>query len=301
MAMRSLVSLFIRTAHKATLYGAWKAQDGIGYGSTADEMETVGVESEEYLDFARLVISKFREIHEPLIDASRSTLNALSRSYFELGDVDEALETLRHILTRFEIPTRRELSVVLAGMAAYSPRRAARMLQEMLDRGLQPQTCDFGTIIHEAALRGDDQLVGALVSKSHEVGYEQLSPEAVHSLLRFSIRAPKTAWNERNTEQFHTLRRVLKTIRSLPETEHIPSPRTGARCIRASLRVNQTALAFEFWDLLVRGKEDESHAAQERLCRNIATNIRRDMGRGWVARDRGLWMLSRLNSAESAQ
>lgn len=262
-------------------------------------MGDVSQTAEECTEFAEMVLSKFIESKQPLETARRSDLNALSRAYFLLDDIEMGIKTMRILLDRKQIPTSRELGVILASMAALSPRRAGQMMQLMLDKGIRPEVGDFGAIIHEASIRGDDELVGALVSKAHELGHEQLSMEGLHSLIRFSIRFRPAKGGERPVEEAETLTRVLRMMKALMQADHVPTPWMGARCARASLRVNQARLAYEFWRLLVRDKEDWNHPSQQELRVRISRALKREMRSGLIKEEWGRPMISDLEGSSA--
>jgi hypothetical protein len=251
---------------------------------------------DELHEFALLVLEKYVENNQPLNQASRIDVSALARAYFILGQTSAAVRTMKSILRRNIIPTAQELSITLASMANLSPRRASRMLQRMIDKGIQPEAIDFSAIIHEASLRGDDMLVGALVTKARELGHEQLSKRGIHSLIQFSLRFNPAKNGERPAEEAETLRRVLRMVRALADArvDTVLTPWLGTKCARACVRVNQGELAYEFWRLLVSEKEDRNHLSQQVLRARIVRVIQQEIAGREISESRGRQMIDEL-------
>jgi len=302
-ASSTVMSSFVRAFSRGSARAARLAKAKDIYGDNFFEPANAPKKtSAELLEFAHTVLQKYVESYDPISKAGRFEVTALARAYFRLGDTEAAVKTMKILLDRRIIPTAQELSTTLANMANLNPRRASRMLQKMLDKGIQPGAVDFSAIIHEASVRGDDVLVGALVAKARELGHEQLSTKGIHSLIQFSLRFhPAKKW-ERPEEEAESLRRVLRMVKALVETkvDTVPTPWLGIKCARACVRVNQGEMAYEFWQLLVYEKEDWDHESQRILRNRIIRAIHDEITLGVISKDHGRQMISELRGGSRA-
>ncbi|KZT44412.1 hypothetical protein SISSUDRAFT_976641 [Sistotremastrum suecicum HHB10207 ss-3] len=253
---------------------------------------------EECIRLARFIISKHIEVKGPMEKATRHDINALSRAYFVLGNVEEGLATMKILLDHGMIPQAHDISVMLSGMAAIDPRRAARMMQRMLDRGLKPEKVDFGALLHEASTEGDDVLVGMLMHKAQEVGIGQLSSRAIHTLVQRSLRFGQAGEAEQPVEAKETLERALAMMSRMEFTDHVATPALGARCVRASLGVNQAELAYQFWRRFVAGKVDGTSMTQRTLRGQLRSGVAKAIKHGWTTRRRASAMFAEMGDQD---
>jgi len=220
--------------------------------------------------FAEYIVAEFRRVHEPLTNAQHYDLTSLARAYFMLGNVSAGFETFNTLLQRREMPDMHDINVALSAMAEYSPRGAARMIERMIQLGMQPDSITFGTVIHFATIHRDKELIMSLISRARHVHNGQLSLKSVQALIRAGI---EESISEHTLSA--NLERALEIIQSLTASNFGCSPDTGKYCIVASLNVGNPALAFKFWRLLVQHKIDWADTGHLILRRRMATQIRK--------------------------
>lgn len=74
----------------------------------------------------------------------------------------------------------------------------------------------------------------------------------------------------------------------------IPTPWMGARCAEASIRVNQAALAYQFWQMLVKDKEKWDDEEQRWLRTRISRAVQREIQDRIIPSHRGEQMIRDL-------
>jgi hypothetical protein len=266
---------------------------GSDSGDALDEPED-GLSYEEqvadYRAFAERVLLKFKECHEPLERAPHKTINALARAHIMLGQVKEGFQILRIIMERGDELDVRDVNVALTALAEVNPRAGARMISEMVQRGLQPTAVTFGTAIHHAALHGDMELVSSLIIRARQAGIKQLDYKTLSTLIRSAISTPYDESLPNRTQ----LENVQSFVNSLLAAKYTVSPNIGADCVHAALRADDPVAAFKFWQRLVRDKVEHKDYKQAALRKRIARNVRRHCALRRLTTYRGVWMLREL-------
>jgi hypothetical protein len=245
--------------------------------------------------FADLVVAQFRRAKEPLATALHKDLTSLARAYFMLGDISAGFATLKVLLDRREMPDMHDINVALSALAEYTPRGAARVIERMINLGLEPDPVTFGTVIHFATIHRDTELVSLLIGRARDIDNGQLTLKSVQGLIRASIELEGTT----HTSLSANLQRALEIIQSLTDLDFICSPNTGKYCIAASLTVHNPVLAFKFWMLLVRRKLQWSDSYHSILRRRIATQIKNERRAGQLDGNRAKVMMHALLGPEA--
>lgn len=247
--------------------------------------------SDDMSTFRDRILSEYKTYHEPLADANHQVLTSLARACFIVGKFAEGFDAFKILLDRKEVPDLYDVNVALTAMAEQQPRSAARMIERMIEKGLQPDAVTFGTVMHHALLQKDMTLVRDMVSRARGLKDIRLSLKSVAALVRASV-APDDA--EFRTAQRSKLEGALDIIKSLTESNFISSPQTGKYLVFASLRADEPVMAYRFWKLLLRDStewDDREQIFQRRL---IAQMIERHHKRRWLDKDRTAAMLSQL-------
>lgn len=253
----------------------------------------LGEKGTDYYRFARQVLGAFRESILPLEEANHFDLSALARGHFMLGDMGEGLRPLRVLIGRREIPDRHDINIALSAMARQSPRAACQMVYRMVDQGLQPDKVTFGTVLHEAIVHGDAELVTEILDRTREAGVS-LSSKTMVSLIQASVAVGEGTDNERLEGN---VRRAWEVVRTTGEWSVVQTPNVGKRCIVACLHLEDPVMAFNFWAHLIRGKTDWGDGEQRRQRRAIGSMVRRHCAQGRLDVGRGRAMLHALGDS----
>lgn len=249
------------------------------------EISDVGTLSEAHLDFmafARKVVEKFCETHEPLDDADHKLLSSLARAYFILGDLERGYNVFRLLLRRKEIPDLVDINIILGQLAEANPRSAAAMIERMVHRGVQPDALTFGSVIHWAGKHGDVQLLNKFMRRMHAInGGFQLDLKTMLSLLRSVVQLDYHESYLSRDEQLTRLidvHNLLESVRNAGLTFHQEFA-MGKLLVHASLRLKDGGLADQFWQLLCRGSESPNHRDQQRMRQLIDHELKKSDSR----------------------
>lgn len=243
-----------------------------------------------YYRFARQVLGAFRESILPLEEANHFDLSALARGYFMLGEMGEGLRPLRVLVGRREIPDQHDINVALSAMARQSPRAACQMVYRMVDQGLRPDEVTFGTVLHEAIVHGDAELVTELLDRARAAGVS-LSSKTTVSLIQASVAVREGTDDERLEAN---VRQAWEVVRTTGEWSAVHTPNVGKCCIVACLHLEDPTMAFNFWARLMRGKTEWGDGEQRKQRRAIGFMVRRHCAEGRLDRGRGRAMLRAL-------
>ncbi|KAH7914272.1 hypothetical protein BJ138DRAFT_1144223 [Hygrophoropsis aurantiaca] len=245
---------------------------------------------DDIINFAKRVVDDFRQCHDPLHEARHFQLTSLARGYFLLGRVTDGFEMFRIILRRREIPDMHDLNVALSAIAEYCPRTAAGKVDRMIAKGLSPDAVTFGTILHYAVAHGDMELVSSLLDRAHDLDRGDFTQKSLATVIRTGVRL------EGETSQIlkANLHRAWNVITSADQSNILCTPNMGKYCIFAALQVGEPAMAFKFWDFLVKQKSQWDDREQIFLRRLLAVSIRKHCRSGHIEQERGLTMLRRL-------
>lgn len=252
--------------------------------SDVDEKETV------YYRFARHVLGAFRESIQPLEEANHFDLSALARGYFMLGDMGEGFRPFRVLIGRREIPDRHDINIALSAMARQSPRAAYQMVSRMVDKGLRPDGVTFGTVLHEAIVHGDTELVTEILDRAREAGVS-LSSKTMVSLIQARVAVGEGMDDERLEAN---VRQAWEVVRTTGEWSPVHTPNVGKNCIAACLHLEDPVMAFNFWARLMRGKTEWGDREQRRQRRAIGNMVRRHCAEGRLDVEQARTMLHAL-------
>jgi hypothetical protein len=283
------------------------------------------------MEFAELVISKFRESKEPLIEAAHQDLNALARAYFIIGKITTGFDVFHIVMDKKEMPDLRDVNVALSGMAKYSPRLAGKMIERMIGKGLLPDSVTFGTVIKEAISRGDSELLVGLVGRAREVGDGSLSLKTVAALVRAGVADAEvtsdgvglgeSAEDERREISLQVaaggregqlilsgaddlerieanLKAAWEILQVLPKQDTANIPNLGENCLRSAIKIGQPELGYKFWKLFLRGKTQWDDTEQISLRRQLATLVQGCRDDGLLEETKAKVMLRGLNAAQ---
>ncbi|KAJ7600963.1 hypothetical protein C8J56DRAFT_22504 [Mycena floridula] len=240
--------------------------------------ETLSVEqrhirSQEYKDFAKHVLAEFRALQSDVLQGrsdinhvSHHKLNALARAYTIIGDGVETFRIFESIMTSKVVPDLVDINVAICYFAERSPRAAARIIEVMIQKGIQPNGKTFGTVLHHAALAEDTQLVSDLLGRASLQPRGDLTLKTIGSLLRAAL-APGSMPLEPAARKAR-LETALEILDSMGEVRHLSSPTLGKYTIFMALRAGEPMLAYEFWKRLIRGKlgwEEKNHIVIRRM------------------------------------
>lgn len=256
--------------------------------ATRDEHEDET--ADDFTTIAHVIVTEYRKTIEPLIEADHILLTSLARAYFLLGDVASGFEAFRALLDRREVPDLHDINVALSAMAEHTPRGAARMIERMIMKGVQPDPITFGTVIHFATIHRDTELVSTLISRVRQLDNGQLTLKTVSALIQASVEMDSTSYDLLRAN----LRRAMGIIYSLADSDVIIPPNVGKRCIRAALDVDDPVMAYQFWSVLVRHKIEWADAEHLGSRIRIATLIRDHAKAGLLKADRVKVMLHNL-------
>jgi hypothetical protein len=216
-----------------------------------------------------------------------------------MGKVTEGFDVFRIVLDRKDIPDLYDVNVALSGLAKNSPRVACEMLDKMLRKGLIPDAVAFGTVIYEAMIRGDNELMASLVQKARDADAGKLTSKTIASLIRASIAITDTMDdNPRDGERRAIMLQLgtdgtegqlviggkadieqveanLKTAWELMQimntkADAIGIPNLGENCLVAALRIGEAELAFKYWEAFLKNRTQWDDPEQMRLRWRIA-------------------------------
>ncbi|KAF9241137.1 hypothetical protein BU15DRAFT_45274 [Melanogaster broomeanus] len=289
--MMRVVSLFAqrdsRTRAKLEMLKSLRAQGRV------DETEYEELERKQthYSQFAHHVLRAFHDSIMPMEKADHFSLSALARGYFVLGHMTEGLRCFRTLIRRKEIPDTHDINVALSAMAQRSPRAASEMVDKMSERGLRPDAVTLGTVLHQAVVHGDLELVNELLDRAPELGVKKFSAKTIAALIRTSV----TIGDETDKATLEeNVQRAWDMIQSTPESSVVHTPNIGKRCLLASLHLDDPVMAFNFWERLVFGKTEWKDREQRFQRCLISDMIRKHCQAGRLDGGRGRAMLLKL-------
>ncbi|TFK40633.1 hypothetical protein BDQ12DRAFT_461635 [Crucibulum laeve] len=251
--------------------------------------------------FLDIVMAEYRKYHEPLKYAPHQMLTSLARACFIVGKFAEGFQMFRYLLDRKEVPDLHDVNVALTAMAEQHPRSAAKLINQMSKKGLQPDAVSYGTVIHYALLRKDMTLASDMAAHMKGLKDKQLSLKSLAMLIRaITPNDPK----EDFVDQRERLSSILQLLKTMTDTNFIPSPQVGRDLVSASLRARGPVLAYNFWKLLLKDSTEWDDGRQQTLRQSIADMVLKDHGRGLLSRYETRDMLGKLkllNRASSSQ
>jgi hypothetical protein len=248
----------------------------------------------DFRDFANLVLTRYREVKEPLDHASREDLNGLARANIILGHFTEAFRVLRVVVDRNERPDLHDANVVLSAIANVDPHMALKMVRRMVTIGPKPDGISFGTVIHCAAhcaaRHGNFAVVIGALRLARETG-EQLTTKTVVTIIRASVAHSGADKDDLRDNLVH----ALEVIMANEDSNHLATVNMGRFCVNEALRADDPRLAFKFWKCVVQRRaewDDNSHTS---LRRRIARSIRSHCKEGHIGTKDGQRMTYALS------
>ncbi|KAJ4482270.1 hypothetical protein J3R30DRAFT_3329810 [Lentinula aciculospora] len=245
---------------------------GLESGSVAELRER----AKDIRYFLHRVVEAFVKVHKPLAHAKHANLSSLARAYFVMGDFAKGFEVFRNLIRRREVPDLHDINIGLSALAEHNPRSAAKMIEVMIQKSIQPNSVTFGTVIHQALVHGDMQLVGDLLQLARQSGNIQLSPQGLFSLTRASV----TLEDDSGARKSAPLKDALALFVSLPDNGRLSSPDMGKFMVFAALREDEAVLAFEFWKLLLKYSSEWDDREQIFIRRLLRRSLTQTLGSG---------------------
>lgn len=228
-------------------------------------------DGKDFGDFANLVLARYREVKEPLHQASREDLNALARANIILGHFTEAFRVLQVVVDRNERPDLHDANVVLSAAANVDPYKALKMVQRMVTIGPKPDGISFGTVIHRAARHGNFAVIIDALRLAREIG-QQLTTKTVVTIIRASVACSGANKDDLRDNLVH----ALEVIMANEHSNHLATVNMGKFCVNESLRADDPRLAFKFWKCVLEHRaewDDDLHAClRRRISRTIRTH-----------------------------
>ncbi|KAJ7505453.1 hypothetical protein B0H11DRAFT_1978770 [Mycena galericulata] len=241
--MIRMVSLFHHLAKRGENTLAGRA----GKGPFVDD-ELIRQQTEDYKGFLDFVLSEYDRAHSPISRAHHRILTSQARAFFIIGQFVRGFDTLKILLKRQEMPDLYDVNVTLTVMAEHDPRTAAKMVQRMIKKGLQPDHITFGTVMHHALTHGDMELVDEMVNHVRALKTTQLSYKSIVSLVRGSVAFD----SESDFTHRAKLQSVFNIIKSVGRSTVVTSPHIGKYLVFAALRSDDPVMAFKFWEFLLK-------------------------------------------------
>lgn len=230
--------------------------------------------SDDAAEFSRQVVTKYRELHDPSKKTThRFAVNALGRAYMILGDFEEGFRILKILVKQRRVPDLADINVAISYFAEHSPEQASKLIELMMERGLDPDGTTFGTVIHWAAFRGNIPLVLALLRQVRQRGV-LLTDRTIASIIR-ALASPSIMRPLTHAARLERLEQVLELMETdLRNMRHLCTPHIAKYLVFASLRTRAGMLGFKFWKLLLKDREDWDDREQRFIRRLIRTQVR---------------------------
>jgi hypothetical protein len=262
-----------------------------GLHNNVDDLHTSCLEHDkDFRGFANLVLTRYREVKEPLDHASREDLNALSRANIILGHFTEAFRVLQVVVDRNERPDLHDANVILSAITNVDPHMALKMVRRMVTIGPSPDGISFGTVIHFAARHGNFEVIISALRLARETG-QQLTTKTLVTIIRASVARSGADKDDLRDNLVH----ALEVIMANEHSNHLATVNMGRFCVNEALRADDPHLAFKFWKCVVQRRaewDDNSHAT---LRRRIARSIRSHCKEGHIDTKDGLRMTYALS------
>jgi hypothetical protein len=211
-----------------------------------------------YQEFSDDVLHQFRQLHTPLEKAGHFTITSLARALILKGKFTEAMNTIKVLLNRQEVPDIHDVNVALTAVAMHDPRIAAEMIGQILEKRLIPSPATFGTVIHQALVHREYDLANDIVQLALQQDCT-IDLKSLASLMRASVDEDLEPWVLQAN-----IRRALSVVRLLGSSHIVSSVHTGKYFITASLRTDSPVMAYRFWKELLMNQaewDDKEHQA----------------------------------------
>ena len=223
--------------------------------------------SDDVQEFVRHVMSKFKEHHEPWIDADHRAITSYARACFVVGNHMEGFQTLKVLLERTEMPDLHDVNVALSALAKESPKAAAKAIKNMEKRGLQPDSVSFGTVLHHASVQNCQEVVAEMIERILGADVLRSDVKVFGALIRALVQ-PKP--DDDRESRVLKLQSVWKLIHQI-QNPQLPT-QIGNYLVILALEAEDATLAFKFWDMLLKGRADWGDP-QQRVQRSAIISL----------------------------
>ncbi|KAF7299145.1 Golgi reassembly stacking protein 2 [Mycena indigotica] len=240
------------------------------------ENEVLREQLEDEQEFSTFVLNEYIRVHQPIQDARHEVLSSLARAYFIVGRYMDGFETFRLLLHRRDMPDLRDVNIILTAVAAHDPREAAKVIERMIQRGLEPNHVTYGTVMHQALAEGDRELANEMVNRIRELKQGHLSPKSIVSLVRGSL----TGGRHNQRAKLHSVWRMMQAI---DHSTVVTSPHLGKYLVYASLQSESPVLAFQFWEYILKEKALWADLEQKQLRSRLIKSLMRHNKAGWLS------------------
>ncbi|KAJ7707116.1 hypothetical protein B0H16DRAFT_1633789 [Mycena metata] len=264
-------------------------------GGLLDE-EDLRQQVDDFKGFLDRILSEFSRVHSSLVDSDHRVITSQARAFFIMGEFVKGFDTLKILLERKEMPDIFDVNVTLTVMAEHDPRAAAQIVQQMIDKGLQPDHITYGTVMHHALNHGDMDLVDDMVLGVRSLKTSQLSYKSIVALIRGSI-GSETSSDLTLTAK---LRSVFGVIQAVGRATVVRSPHLGRYLVYESIRGNDPTMAFRFWDMLLKNNARWHDQEQVFLRRLIIRRLERHQAKSWVKDTHARTMIAQLRMQEGS-
>ena len=277
-------------AHNSESPGSVSFVDN-GLHNNVDDLHVSCLEDDkDFRGFANLVLTRYREVKEPLRHASREDINALARANVVLGHFKEAFRVLRAGVDNYKRPDLHDANVVLSAVANVDPDTGLKMVRHMVAIGLKPDGISLGTVIHCAAIHGNFAVIIGTLRLARETG-QQLTTKTVVTIIRASIALSGADKEDLRDNLVH----ALKVIMANEDSNHLATVNMGRFCVDEALRADDPHLAFEFWKHVLQRRAEWGDNLHTSLRRRIARRIGSHCKEGHIGTEEGQRMTYALN------
>lgn len=274
-----MCSLFANLHRRSVAHNSEKTRSVVphihnGLHSNMDDLRISRLEDDkDFREFANLVLTRYREVKEPLHHASREDLNALARANVILGHFTKAFQVLQVVVDRKERPDLHDANVVLSAIANVNPYVSLKMVRRMVAIGPKPDGISFGTVIHCAARHGNFAIILRALRLAGKTG-QQLTTKTVATIIRASAAGSGADKDDLRDNLVH----ALDVIMANEHSNHLATLNMGRFCINEALRADDPRLAFKFWKCVLQRRvewDDISHASlRRRIARSIHSHCK---------------------------
>ncbi|KAF8158299.1 hypothetical protein B0H34DRAFT_708212 [Crassisporium funariophilum] len=223
--------------------------------------------------FAHKVLQAYLDHHHPLERADHLALTSLARTQFLLGNPVDGFRCFKILMDRNEKPDIVDLNVGVTALAQYNSRAAAGFIATMLHYGLQPTGITFSTVMHQAMLKDDLDLVQELVVHLNELPNARSSFEPFYSLALACVAKRDEDTNQRMGLRLLIVLKMLHLIQ-YPKHKFLSHPEVGTLLVKASLP-HHPQIAFDFWNLITKqilSPQDSEYRLQRQLIADAVEN-----------------------------
>jgi hypothetical protein len=236
-----------------------------GHIPNAEEDLDAGFYSEKEKDFTTFARTVIAEYEGAAHRKGHLEFSSLARAKFIMGDLKGGITMLKRILQQQMVPDLVDINICLSALAERSPRAAWQMIRKMAATDIKPNGITFGTVIHQASRHHDQALVSTILrAMTTSPSRMVLTSKSLHSLVRASTSSNVLAAMGRTValQRLVAIRVMITKHYSADPT--VATVAMGKWLMNAALQCKHPQLAFQFWKLLIKGKEgwdDEEHTS----------------------------------------